>query len=296
MNYFFKSLWFGALLTPKCWGCALKRNPMMAALFAAVMFLVISFSDRIFFQSAALLFVCWFLGMVLYMVMPRRHYTQRHKGKVWHLFFYDAYTKWKIGVNDDYRDSVLRVFEKSEKGWRKSGENTLVRGYDDTLADSGFILVRLPYADWIIFGNGYDMEKNVCVLGRKIAEYAFISGSKNPKLHFIHGVKIITTNILSCEKCDDVFSNAPQTYYKKAEYNEPNLCTPPANTAGERSGYFFLIQKEDGFHLFKTITWKGVSAVYEVVTDWFHIRKKGQTRVFFKNPSGTYSLSKKINY
>ncbi len=295
MNYFIKSLWFGALLTPKCWVCALKRNPMMAALFAAMMFFLIGFSDEELFLSTEILLVCWFLGMVLFMVTPRCRYKVRYKGTELFLLFYDACSKWKIGVNDNNRNAILRLFEKIEKGWRKEGENNYVQGYDDTLKPSGFILVRLPYAEWIVFGNGYDMENNVCILGRKLADYAFISDAKNPKLHFIHGNTIVTKNILSCEKCGDVFTNSPLTSYKKVEDDQPTLSTPPESTAGERTGTFLLVQKNDGFHLFKTITLEGISATYEVFTDWFHIRKAGQTRVYFRNPKGTYLLSNKIN-
>lgn len=294
MNYFIKSLWFGALLAPKCWVCAFRRNPMMVALYAAVIFFIISFFNEVFFGSAVSLFVCWLWGMVLCIIIPRRRYKLQSNGKELHLFFYDACTKWKIDVNNDSRDAILRVFEKNEKGWRKLGENTIVKGYDGTLAASGFILVRLPYAGWTLLGNGYDMEKNVCILGCKIAEYAFILGGKNLRLYFIHGSKIVTMDILSCEKCNDVILSSPYSYYKKAEDDDPNLRTPPESTAEWKSGHFLLAQKEDGLHLFKAITFDGISSVYEIFTNWFNIHKQGQTRVFFKNPKGTYSLSKKI--
>ncbi|MCM1324685.1 MAG: hypothetical protein NC218_11235 [Acetobacter sp.] len=270
-------------MTPKCWKCTLLRNPMMAALFAAVLFFLFGFSNEVFLESATFLFCCWLVGMVVFIVTPRRHYKLRYGEKELHLFFYDTYNKWKLDIQDVNRCAILRVFEKDGKTWRKSGYNLCVNGCDDNLLNSGFILVRIKYADWIIFGN----DCNARVLGRRTAYYAFVSDNKNPKLNFIHGKKVITEEIISFEKCDKFMLEDGKTFYEEIEYTQ--LCTVPACDIAKKNGRFlFVLTKKHDFRLFKLVYEDGCAGVYRTFTDILHIFKKGKWRYFERTADGCY--------
>ena len=193
MNYFIKSLWFGALLSPQCWRCACLRNPMMPLLIAAVLFFLTGRPEYVL--SVEILICAWVLGMVLFIITPRRHYKLVHEGKTLYVFIYDTYGKWKLAVEDPNRDGIVRVFECDANGCRQSGENIFACGYDDSFVeDSAFMLIRRPYDEWQVLGNGYNNDTSVLILGRKIAHGTFIKTQKKPKkplLFTVEGNKIV---------------------------------------------------------------------------------------------------------
>ena len=170
MNYFIKSLWFGAVFKPQCWLCALKRNPVMPLLFAAVLFFALGYTCDIpdYLVSARWLIWSWLLGMVLFISIPRGRYKLVNDGKTLYVFIYDTYSKWKIAVDNPNRSGIVRVFEQEDGKWRKSGANIVIRGFDDSLAESsGFLLIRCPYSSWQLLGNGYNNDSSLFVLGHK---------------------------------------------------------------------------------------------------------------------------------
>lgn len=287
MNYFFKSFWFGALITPKCWRCAFERNPVMLALFVGVLFLLggllVNFEG--YLQCAQILLCFWLVGMVIFIITPRRHYKLKHGEKTLYLFIYDACDKWDLNVLDENRSVVLRVFEKNGELWQKSGKNYCLKGYDDSLEESGFILVRLPHAKWMLLGNGYDMEKNSCILGEKIAPYAFFAD----KLHFIHGTKVISEDVVSYEKCDNVEFNSVVFNSNKPFYAELDSASSSHSLARKKKGYFLLVQtKNRMLSLFKLLCVDGQAKAYKVFVDQFYIATPKERRYYKKDFTNHY--------
>lgn len=200
MNYFFKSLWFGALLSPQCWRCALMRNPMMPLLIAAVLFFVTGYACNIpdYLVSAQWLIWGWVLGMALFISIPRGRYKLVNDGKTLYIFIYDTCSRWKISVDDQNRSGITRVFEKEGGKWRKSGTNIAIRGFDDSLAEaSGFLLIRCPYSSWQLLGNGYNNDTNILIMGYKINGYTF---AKKQKMLKKHSLFRLVGNKVVCEE------------------------------------------------------------------------------------------------
>ncbi len=299
MNYFIKFLWFGALLKPQCWLCALKRNPVMPALIAAGLFYFFGISADIpeYLVSAKWLIGGWFFGMLLFICTPRSRYKLVNDGKTLYVFIYDTCSKWKISVDNASHSGIVRVFEKNGGKWRKSGANIIIRGYDDSLAEtSGFLLIRCPYSSWQLLGNGYNNDSSPFILGHKIADYAFVFTLKKPrvpKLYLLHGKKVVTETALFCEKCDYVTLDEEHTGYAEAEYTQ--LETAPACTIRQERGIFLLAKGKDTFKLFKLINGAQGAGAYRVYTQWFFVLKKDGRRTFSKDNKGGYALIKNLS-
>ena len=91
--------------------------------------------------------------MVLFISIPRGRYKLVNDGKTLYVFIYDTYSKWKIAVDNPNRSGIVRVFEQEDGKWRKSGANIVIRGFDDSLAESsGFCSFAAP----IPAGNSWE--------------------------------------------------------------------------------------------------------------------------------------------
>ncbi len=299
MNYFIKSLWFGAVFKPQCWLCALKRNPVMPLLFAAVLFFALGYTCDIpdYLVSARWLIWSWLLGMVLFISIPRGRYKLVNDGKTLYVFIYDTYSKWKIAVDNPNRSGIVRVFEQEDGKWRKSGANIVIRGFDDSLAESsGFLLIRCPYSSWQLLGNGYNNDSSLFVLGHKIADYAFVFTRKKqhrPKLNLLHGRKVAEETVISYEKYDYVTMDDDHTSYAEAEHTLLQL--PPACIISEEKGVFLLVKDKDTFKLFKLINGAQGASAYRVYTEWFTFKKKDNQRTFCKDNKRGYVLVKNLS-
>lgn len=306
MNYFIKSLWFGALLKPQCWLCALKRNPVMPLLFAAVLFFAVGGLGNVpeYLLSAQWLIGGWALGMLMFICFPKKSYKLADGEKTLHVFIYDAYSQWKIAVDNKNRNGFVRVLENDGHGWRLSDETVFVRGYDDSLVESsGFLLIRRPYSSWQLLGNGYNNDTSVFILGHKLFDYAFVPPSEMPKqkkaaksskakkehtLYLLHGKKVVSEKMLLCEKSNFITLDEEHTCYAEAEYTQ--LETTPAFSAHKRDGIFLLVECKESFKLFKLINSDKGAEAYLVYTEWFCIKDRNNQRTFHKSNKGGYTL------
>lgn len=291
MSYYFKSLWWGALLTPKCWGCALKRNPFMVLTIVIPMFFLCGLTS-----DALALSVCWLAGMILFIVTPRRFYKLAGKEKTLYVFIYDTFNMWKINVDDRGRSSIVRVFEKDihENKLRKSGNDIKASGYSCSLKSSScFLLIRLSYASWQLLGNGYNNDTSALILGHKLTNYAFADSTIAPKamiIHLLHGRKVISQKVVSYEKCIDIELDGEHTFYTEIE--DSGLVPFSAATVANSKGYFLLTNDGQQLKLYKVICEDNVSAAYLVSTSWFCIKKKGIQNLFCQDKTKGYIKSR----
>lgn len=289
MNYFFKSLWFGALITPKCWAHAFMRNPMMPVFLAAVLFFLTSIFCDAYLKVAIFLFCSWMLGTMLFIITPSKCFKLHYLGKPLYLFLYNTYGKFKFNVQDSQRCAILRVLENDGYQWQKSKENLAIYGYDASLESLGFILVRLPYAEWVVFGNGYNKGCEAMTLGHKITNYAFASRSKVNKIYFIHGRKIVSEAADTYEKYSYITIADADVEYQEIDITQ--CCTSPASVAYKKNGCFLLIKNKDNFRVFKLLKETNAPGVYQLFTNKFYVHKNDKLCCFQSIQKGIFHQS-----
>ncbi len=291
MDYFIKSLWFGALLQPRCWRCAFMRNPMMLALIMAGVFFGLNwfYPTPIYSNTSILLLCSWLVGMVLFIITPRRYYKLTHDEKEQYVFFYDIYRKWVFDVKEDNRESVLRTFEKNGQTIKKIGSDFVVNGYDDCFEQSGFLLVCFYPSSWVVLGNGYSLSSGkTLILGNRVAKSVFVFHSKQLKLHVINGQKVISKEIMSFETCDSVEFDAQTATYQELGY-VVRLDYSTSKLA-QLNGEFILFRIESVLRLLKMVCLDGQSIGFLIFANPIHVVQNGQRTDFQKSVELGYVL------
>ncbi len=278
MNHFVKSLWLGALVSPPCWKCALKRSPFMCIAIVIPLFLLCGIYDVI-----PLLALCWAGGMFLFLITPRNRFKLEENGKTLYFFCYDTYNKWKVCVNEQNRSAILRVWIKEKGKLRKACDQLEIGGFNDSLIPLGFFLVKSHYSEWRLWGNGFTEQGEPLLLGRKMASYAFISTRKKSPIYFIHGQTIVTVPFDGVQKFDQLFSDYRQTIYQ--EIVDSQDCTTPAETAHAKVGSFLLVEYKKTLRLYKVINETNAPAVYLVYAPCFSFSdfKKGKQCIYIQH-------------
>lgn len=283
MNHFVKSFWLGALFSPPCWKCALKHCPFMVLVIIIPLFLGLGLT-----QSAVILTISWGIGMFLFLVIPRNRFKLKEANQTLYFFCYDIHNNWK-NITDENRPALMRVFIKENGKLKNVGRPIEIRGFDTSLLHLGFFLAKKPYAEWILFGNGFDSHGKPLVLGRKMADYVFLSTSKSSPLRFIHGKAVIDEYFEGVQKFDTVFYDPTLTTYKEIAPSQD--CTSPAETAGDKKGCFIFIKRKDIYLLYKVINETICPAVYEVQTNMFMFSsaKNAKQRAYFRYADKGYT-------
>lgn len=293
MDYFFRSFWLGALLQPKSLACALKRNPMMLTLVAAVLLFICDFVTMGYWALAV-----WLLGMIVFIITPRRHYILKSGNNELYVCLYDGCHTFDLDTEDEYRPVILRVFEKEGKKWQTLLPNVLIRGFDDTLTPSGFLLIKLSLKEWSILGNGHTVKcihqrpASHChlenfsfhILGEKLDRYVFYYAHKREQiLNFISGQEVISFDIKVWEKCEEICLDPNNRRFEELKTKQGSFSSLNGLTAG-KNGIFFLVEQEKESKLFKVVYKDGFVATYQVFVRWFSCVRKKRT-CFFESSS-----------
>ncbi len=296
MNHFVKSLWWGALFSLPRWKCVLKRNPFMSLLIAAILFVIIDLiTPKDNFLGVTLL-LYWVFSMCLCAILPSKQFKLvSGDKKTLYFFLYDMCDKRK---HDAKCSAVMRVLMKKDGKLRQIGDDTEIRGYDDSLHCYGFFLAKCPYGEWILFGNGYDKDGKPMELGQKMTDYVFISTPcfrrRKPTAYFLHEHKLIKRDYDGIQLLNKVFFDE-----HKACCLDMEVRTNPGYFPSSFQGQYILLEYQGITHLFKLYNEGGYPLVYIVQTDWFTAsdikNKDARYYVLNKNKTG-YVPSDKVPF
>ncbi len=275
------------MTSPPCWKCALMRCPMMMLVIVIPLFCLCDLYGLVLFLA-----VSWMVGMCLFLITPRNRFILKEDGKTLYFFCYDTYNKWKICSAEQNRSAILRVFIKAGGKLKQACETVNIGGFDDSLLSIGFFLTKSPYSEWRLWGNGYDKHGKPMFLGRKMADYVFVSTRKREPAYFIHGKTVITAQFDGIQKLGQVFYDVQRAIYR--EFGESQDCTTPAEAAKTQNGCFIILENENLFRLYKVLNAPNAPSVYSVYVPCFSTSdcKKGGQYVYKLHDGFSYIKSK----